>query len=129
MRLRFFTPQVHLSHRFLARLTQIDYASEMALVAIWKSTNELLGVVRLVLDPDLQHGEYGIIVRTDIKGHGLGWQLMKHLVDYARHDGTGAGNRHGPCGKTDHEPLAWTADTARCKAVEFISASRVNSLR
>ena len=87
VRLRFFTPHVHLSHRFLARLTQIDYAREMAFVAIAKSTDDVLGVVRLILDPDLQRGEYGIVVRSDIKGHGLGWQLMKHLIDYARHEG------------------------------------------
>jgi acetyltransferase len=89
VRLRFFTPHIHLSHRFLARLTQIDYAREMAFVAIAESTNDILGVVRLVLDPDLQRGEYGIIVRSDMKGHGLGWQLMKHLIDYARHEGIG----------------------------------------
>jgi acetyltransferase len=84
VRLRFFTPHIRLSHRFLARLTQIDYAREMAFVAISKTSNELLGVVRLVLDPDLRRGEYGIIIRSDLKGHGLGWQLMKHLIDYAR---------------------------------------------
>jgi acetyltransferase len=87
VRLRFFTPNVHLSHRFLARLTQIDYAREMAFVAIAKSTDDILGVVRLVLDPDRQRGEYGIIVRSDIKGHGLGWKLMKHLMEYARSEG------------------------------------------
>ncbi len=87
VRLRFFTPHVHLSHRFLARLTQIDYAREMAFVAVSKPADELLGVARLILDPDLRRGEYGIIVRSDLKGHGLGWQLMKHLIDYARHEG------------------------------------------
>ena len=87
VRLRFFTPHVDLSHRFLARLTQIDYAREMAFVAISKTTDELLGVVRLILDPDLVRGEYGIIVRSDLKGHGLGWQLMEHLIDYARSQG------------------------------------------
>lgn len=87
VRLRFFTPHVNLSHRFLARLTQIDYAREMAFVAISKKEGELLGVVRLVLDPDLQRGEYGIIVRSDVKGRGLGWQLMTHLIEYARHEG------------------------------------------
>ncbi len=87
VRLRFFTPRVNLTHRFLARLTQIDYAREMAFVAISMKDGELLGVVQLVLDPDLQHGEYGIIVRSDVQGRGLGWQMMKHLIEYARHHG------------------------------------------
>ena len=45
-----------LSHRFLARLTQIDYAREMAFVAVGKESGELLGVVRFVADPDYVQG-------------------------------------------------------------------------
>ena len=87
VRMRFFTPRVELSHHFLARLTQIDYAREMAFVAIGEERGDLLGVVRLVLDPDLTHGEYGILVRSDQKGRGLGWRLMDHLIKYARAEG------------------------------------------
>jgi acetyltransferase len=87
VRMRFFTPRVELSHRFLARLTQIDYAREMAFVAISETSGDLLGVVRLVLDPDRVTGEYGILVRSDQKGRGLGWRLMEHLIRYARAEG------------------------------------------
>ncbi|MEQ1669581.1 MAG: bifunctional acetate--CoA ligase family protein/GNAT family N-acetyltransferase [Hyphomicrobium sp.] len=87
VRMRFFTPRVDLSHRYLARLTQIDYAREMAFVAISRESSELLGVVRLVLEPDLWRGEYGILVRSDLKGKGLGWSLMQHLINYARAEG------------------------------------------
>ena len=87
VRMRFFTPRVSLSHQFLARLTQIDYAREMAFVALAPKTGELLGVVRLVLDPDLVTGEYGILLRSDQKGRGLGWRLMEHLIAYARAEG------------------------------------------
>ena len=89
LRLRFFTPKVHLSHHFLARLTQIDYAREIAFAAIAESTGKLIGVVRLVMDPDLWHGEYGILLRTDMKGRGLGWRMMNHLIAYARAEGVG----------------------------------------
>jgi acetyltransferase len=85
-RLRFFGAGVGLSHGFLARLTQIDYAREMAFVAIAES-GTLLGVARLVADPDYTHGEYAILVRSDLKGRGLGWRLMQHLIDYARSEG------------------------------------------
>ena len=87
IRLRFFQPKVGLSHRFLARLTQIDYAREMAFVAVSGETGELLGVARFVADPDFVTGEYGILVRSDLKGKGLGWALMTHLIDYARASG------------------------------------------
>ena len=43
--MRFFTAAAERSHRFLARLTQIDYAREMAFVAIDENGDELLGVV------------------------------------------------------------------------------------
>jgi acetyltransferase len=87
MRLRFFTPQPDLSHRFLARLTQIDYAREMAFVAIEAATGALLGVSRFIADPDYVKGEYAVLVRSDLKGVGLGWLLMEHLLAYARAEG------------------------------------------
>jgi acetyltransferase len=85
-RLRFFGAG-DLSHGFLARLTQIDYAREMAFVAIAVATGALLGVARFVADPDYVRGEYAIMVRSDLKGRGLGWRLMQYLIDYAKSEG------------------------------------------
>jgi acetyltransferase len=34
-------------------------------------------------------GEYGILLRTDMKGRGLGWRMMNHLIAYARAEGVG----------------------------------------
>src|SRR5262245_45813323 len=86
-RLRFFGAGPNLSHGLLARLTQIDYAREMAFVAIGKRTHALLGVVRMVADPDYSRGEYAILVRSDLKGRGLGWCLMQHLIGYGKSEG------------------------------------------
>jgi acetyltransferase len=86
-RLRFFGAGPNLSQGLLARLTQIDYAREMAFVAIGKRTHALLGVVRMVADPDYSRGEYAILVRSDLKGRGLGWRLMQHLIEYGKHEG------------------------------------------
>ena len=102
-RLRFFTAGPDLSHRFLARLTQIDYAREMAFVAVEQAAGELLGVVRFVADPDYMRGEYAILVRSDLKGVGLGWRLMQHLIALcqSREDATnstaGCWPRTPPC--------------------------------
>jgi len=89
MRLRFFMARPHLSHAFLARLTQIDYAREMAFVALSKSEGEekLLGVVRLIADADYESAEYAVLVRSDLKGEGLGWELMQHVIGYAASEG------------------------------------------
>ncbi len=85
-RLRFFTAAPDLSHRFLAQLTQIDYAREMAFVAL-AGDGGLLGVVRMVADPDYTRAEYAVLVRSDLKGVGLGWRLMQHLIAYAKAEG------------------------------------------
>jgi len=87
LRMRFFTAAPERTLRFVARMTQIDYAREMAFVAT--AGNELLGVARLIADPDYRRAEFAVIVRSDLKGKGLGSRLMEHLIDYARAEGLG----------------------------------------
>jgi acetyltransferase len=84
LRLRFFQSVKHFSHEFIARLTQLDYARSIALVAIDPRSGDMLGAVRLHADADYERGEYGILIRSDLKGHGIGWQLMRIMIEYAR---------------------------------------------
>src|SRR5690606_20288164 len=79
LRLRFFRAVRDFSHDFIARLVQLDYARSMALVAVDEESGEMLGAVRLLADPDFHRGEYGIMVRSDLKGAGLGWRLMQEM--------------------------------------------------
>jgi acetyltransferase len=44
-------------------------------------------VARLAADPDYLSAEYAVIVRSDLKGQGLGWALMHHLIRYAESEG------------------------------------------
>ncbi|MDR1075932.1 MAG: bifunctional acetate--CoA ligase family protein/GNAT family N-acetyltransferase [Xanthomonadaceae bacterium] len=87
LRLRFFQTLKYFSHEFIARLTQLDYARSIALAAIDPGTGEMLGAVRLHADADYDKGEYGILVRSDQKGRGLGWKLMKIMIEYAHWQG------------------------------------------
>ena len=87
LRLRFFSAVRHFSHEFIARLTQLDYARSIALAAIDPTTGEMLGAVRLLADANYDTGEYGIMVRSDLKGAGLGWRLMRIMIEYARWQG------------------------------------------
>ena len=82
LRLRFFQSVKHFSHEFIARLTQMDYARSIALVAL-DGDGAMLGAVRLVADASYETGEYGILVRSDLKGRGIGWQLMRIMIEYA----------------------------------------------
>lgn len=84
---RMFGAMRELSPAQLARFTQIDYAREMAFIATRKGpdgADETLGVVRVVADPDNVVGEFAIVVRSDLKGHGLGHLLLACLLDYCR---------------------------------------------
>jgi acetyltransferase len=87
VRMRFFAPLSELSHSLAARLSQIDYDREMALVAQHDGTT--LGVARYFADPDRQRAEYAVAVRSDWKGRGIGYLLMTRLIEVAREAGIG----------------------------------------
>ncbi|MCP8939148.1 bifunctional acetate--CoA ligase family protein/GNAT family N-acetyltransferase [Alsobacter sp. SYSU M60028] len=87
LRLRFFAKVKEFSHAFIARLIQIDYSRAIAFAALDKETGELMGVVRLHADANHETGEYAILLRSDLKGRGLGWALMQLMIDFARADG------------------------------------------
>jgi len=87
LRLRFFAPMKEFTHEFIARLTQLDYARAMAFVAFDEATNELVGVVRIHSDSIYQNGDYAILLRSDLKGRGLGWTLMQLIIEYAKSEG------------------------------------------
>jgi len=87
LRLRFFASMKEFSHEFIARLTQLDYARAMAFVALDEVTNEIVGVVRIHSDSIYETGEYAILLRSDLKGRGLGWALMQLIIEYARSEG------------------------------------------
>ncbi|QOF76138.1 bifunctional acetate--CoA ligase family protein/GNAT family N-acetyltransferase [Variovorax sp. 38R] len=89
-RFRFFSPRKELLHSELARLTQIDYDREMAFIAEAvdvQGRTETLGVARTVSDPDNVEAEFAIVVRSDLKGQGLGKLLFERLIEHARDRG------------------------------------------
>jgi acetyltransferase len=87
LRLRFFAPVKDFGHAFVARFTQMDYARAMAFVAIDEKSGSMLGVVRLHANANYDIAEYAILVRSDLKGRGLGWLLMQLIIEYARVEG------------------------------------------
>ena len=89
MRMRFFAPMKELSHRLAARLSQLDYDREMALVALSADTDTALGVVRYGADPDNRRAEFAVSVRSDRQGQGIGTLLMREIIAVARARGIG----------------------------------------
>ena len=91
LRLRFFSNRRELPRSELARLVQIDYAREMAFIALLPQADgstETVGVVRAVADPDNVEAEFAIVVSSALKGQGLGHLLLTKMLRYLRSRGT-----------------------------------------
>lgn len=82
---RFFMPLKSLSHEILVRCTQIDYDRDVALVAIKRTEKgeEMLGVSRLMSDPDGREAEFAMAVGDPWQGKGLGEKLLKYCISIA----------------------------------------------
>ena len=87
IRLRVFYSRRSIERSELARLTQIDYEREMAFIAV-DAEGQTLAVVRAVADPDNIAAEFGIVVRSDLKGGGLGERMMRKMIGYLQARGT-----------------------------------------
>lgn len=88
---RYFAELPQFSHEQMARLAQIDYAREMAFIAVLmndQQQEEILGVVRVQTDPDNTQAEFAMAVRSELKGIGLGGKLLQKMIDYCRAQGT-----------------------------------------
>ncbi len=86
---RYFNEINEFTHEDLANMTQIDYDREMAFVAIHtvNDKNEIIGVTRAVSDPDNIDAEFSVLVRSDLKGLGLGRRLLDKMINYAAEHG------------------------------------------
>ncbi|MCZ4316111.1 GNAT family N-acetyltransferase [Comamonadaceae bacterium G21597-S1] len=95
---RFASTLPELPLRMLLRFTLIDYDREMALVAVQRqtaraedgSTREhvrIIGVARIVTNPDGTSCEFSLLVADDHTGQGLGSRLMTAITDAARAKG------------------------------------------
>ncbi|MEO8332226.1 MAG: GNAT family N-acetyltransferase, partial [Gallionella sp.] len=83
---RFMNSVQELTETMLARLTQIDYSREMALIAvnIEQDKEVELGVARYAINPDGDTCEFALVVADNMQGKGLGQKLMVSLMEAAR---------------------------------------------
>ncbi len=90
---RFFGALKELDPEMLARFTQIDYDREIALVALDEDTDEntgtvnMLGVARIIGDPDGRTGEFAVLVGDAWQGRGIGSNLLEKCLSIAEKQG------------------------------------------
>ena len=87
LRMRFFLPMREVRPELIDKLIHYDPEHAMAFIAIAEASGRMLGVVRLHDDPDGEGGEFAILVRSHLKGHGLGWLMMKQMIAFAQEKG------------------------------------------
>ena len=88
--MRFLSRMNVLPHNLAARLTQIDYDRELALVLVGKSGSgetELLGGVRFCADADNERAEFAILLHRHVTGMGLGPLMLRNVIEAARNRG------------------------------------------
>ena len=91
-----------LSHEAAARLSQIDYDREMALVG-FDPVGAAVGVARFAADPEGETAEFALMVRTDQQNRGIGRTLLARLVEVAH--GRGLRTLWGEVMSTNREML------------------------
>jgi acetyltransferase len=86
---RFFAPVTAPSEEVLDKLTQVDHDRHVVLVAAQKggSDEKILGVFRLMCDPDGKQGELAIVVGDPWQGRGVGARLFQHGLSVAKERG------------------------------------------
>ncbi|WP_067709657.1 bifunctional acetate--CoA ligase family protein/GNAT family N-acetyltransferase [Erwinia sp. ErVv1] len=86
---RYFSEINEFTHDDLANMTQIDYDREMAIVAVRQHNGEeeIIGVTRAISDADNIDAEFSVLVRSDLKGLGLGRRLLEKMIAYTREHG------------------------------------------
>jgi acetyltransferase len=82
-----------LRHRFLSAIRQVDPARIRAMTRVDHdrtesflayAEGEAVAAAMLVIDEDGVEGEVAVVVRSDLKGHGIGWTMLEHLLRHAR---------------------------------------------
>ena len=80
---------LRVAHQRLARVCFIDFAREIALVAVsgQEGAQEIVAIGRLLCDRARQEAEFALVVQDDRQGDGIGTQLLSRLLETARAEG------------------------------------------
>jgi acetyltransferase len=85
MRFRFFSAVRQMPVEQIIRMTDIDYAREMAIVAIQEENGQTAGAARLVRnDTDGLSAEFAIGIDPAAKGTGLAAALMRAIIAWGK---------------------------------------------
>ena len=86
IRYRFFQILKDTPHEVRVRYCNIDYDREIAIVAEMteEGRRKILGVVRLIVEPDGRSGEIAFIVADPWQGLGLGTKMIEYVIEICK---------------------------------------------
>jgi acetyltransferase len=89
LRGRFFQVIKNIGHEMLIRYCNIDYDREMAIVAELRQGEKrrIIGIGRLIIEPDFKKGEFAVVVHDDYQRKGLGYKLVDMVIGIGQEKG------------------------------------------
>ncbi|RKD35450.1 GNAT family N-acetyltransferase [Rhizobium sp. WW_1] len=87
LRFRFLSAIKHVSRRQIADLIGVDHSAVESYIAFAQDTATPVATAVLACDRGKGRAEVAISVRSDFKGHGLGWELLSLMVQEAKNRG------------------------------------------
>lgn len=86
---RFFQVIKQITHEMHVRLCNIDYEREMAIVAEIREgeRRRIVGIGRLIIEPDLKKAEFAVVVHDAFQGKGLGYKLVDMVIGIGHEKG------------------------------------------
>jgi acetyltransferase len=86
LRKRFLSAMRQVDAARIGQMTQVDYGRTISFLAF--AEDEAVATAMLALDEGRNdEAEIAIVVRSDLKGHGIGWTLLEHMLRYAKSRG------------------------------------------
>lgn len=67
----------------IAAMVEVDHRRNEHVLAFDAATGRLVGSLMMLVDSHMDCAEVAIIVASDVKGHGVGWTLLRHASDIA----------------------------------------------
>lgn len=86
---RFFQVIRNITHEMHVRQCNIDYEREMAIVAEVREGDrkKIVGIGRLIIEPDLKKAEFAVVVHDAYQGKGLGYKLVDMVIGIGHEKG------------------------------------------
>lgn len=89
LRYRFLSGLRVVDHERLAVMTQVDYRRTITFLAFAEDGTTVIAAATLAADPDRERAELALATRADMKGRGVSWTLLEHVLRYAQAEGIG----------------------------------------